>query len=75
MLCFNVIYVYDMNNKYWIEWKLVTTLTYKFYQIQHILYIVPMVLNPHGIEPTFLELNLWSPGAGCIPIITYNVLN
>ena len=26
----------------------------------------------HGIEPNF---NLWSPGAGCITIITYNVLN
>ena len=34
-----------------------------------------MVLNPHGIEPTFLRLNWWSPGAGFIPIITYNVLN
>ena len=23
-----------------------------------------MVLNPHGIEPTFLKLDSWSPGAG-----------
>ena len=35
----------------------------------------PMVLNPHGIEPTFLKLGSWLPGAGFIPIITYNVLN
>ena len=25
-------------------------------------------------EPTFLKLDLWSPGAGFIPIITSNVL-
>ena len=24
--------------------------------------MVPMVLNPHGIEPIFLKLNSWSPG-------------
>ena len=34
-----------------------------------------MVLNPNGIEPTFLKLDSWSPGAGFIPIITSNVLN
>ena len=34
-----------------------------------------MVLNPHEIEPTFLRFDSWSPGVGCIPIITYNVLN
>ena len=34
-----------------------------------------MVLNPHGIEPTFLKLNSWSPGADFIPVITPNVLN
>ena len=34
---------------------------------------VPMVLNPNGIEPTFLDS--WSPGASFIPIITSNVLN
>ena len=34
-----------------------------------------MVLNPNGIEPTFLNLDSWSPGAGFIPIITSNVLN
>ena len=33
------------------------------------------VLNPNGIEPTFLKLDSWSPGAGFIPIITSNVLN
>ena len=35
--------------------------------------MVPMVLNPNGIEPTFLNLDSWSPGAGFIPIITSNV--
>ena len=34
-----------------------------------------MVLNPNGIEPTFLKLDSWSPGAGFIPIITSNILN
>ena len=34
---------------------------------------VPMVLNQHGIEPTFLELDSWSPGTGFIPIISYNL--
>ena len=37
--------------------------------------IVPMVLNPHGIEPTFLKFDSWSPRLGFIPIITYNVFN
>ena len=27
-----------------------------------------MVLNPNGIEPTFLKLDSWSPGASFIPI-------
>ena len=36
--------------------------------------LVPMVLNPHGIEPIFLRLGSLSPGAGFIPIIAYNVL-
>ena len=36
---------------------------------------VSMVLNPNGIEPTFLKLDSWSPGAGFIPIINSNVLN
>ena len=31
--------------------------------------------NPNGIEPTFLKLDSWSPGAGFIPIIISNVLN
>ena len=38
------------------------------------LFKVPMVLNPHGIEPTFLKLDSWSPGAGFITIIIYSVL-
>ena len=32
---------------------------------------VPMVLNPNGIEPTFLILDSRSPGAGFIPIKLY----
>ena len=36
---------------------------------------VPMVLNLNGIEPTFFKLDSWSPGAGFIPIITFNILN
>ena len=28
----------------------------------------------HGIEPTFLKLDLWSPGVGCIPILTSNAM-
>ena len=36
---------------------------------------VHLVLHPHGIPPTFLKLDSWSPGAGFIPIITNNVLN
>ena len=35
----------------------------------------PMVLNPHGFEPTFLKLDSWSPEAGFMLIITQNVLN
>ena len=34
-----------------------------------------MVLNPHGIEPSFLRLDSWLPGTGFIPIKTSNVLN
>ena len=34
-----------------------------------------IVLNPHGIEPTFLNFDSWSPGADFKPIIAYNVLN
>ena len=34
-----------------------------------------MVLNPNEIEPTFLKLDSWLPGAGFIPIINSNVLN
>ena len=31
--------------------------------------MVHLVLHPHGIAPTFLKLDLWSPGVGFIPII------
>ena len=34
-----------------------------------------MVFKTHGIEPTFLKLDSWSPGVVFIPIITSNVLN
>ena len=34
-----------------------------------ILYWVQLVLHPHGIAPTFLKLDSWSPGAGFIAII------
>ena len=37
--------------------------------------IVHMVLNPNGIEPTFLKLDSWSPGAGFIPINKCNKLD
>ena len=30
---------------------------------------VHLVLHPHGIAPTFLRLDSWSPGARFIPII------
>ena len=38
-------------------------------------FTVPMVLNPNGIEATFLKLDSLSPGAGLIPFITSNILN
>ena len=28
-----------------------------------------------GIAPTFLKMDLWSPGAGCIPIISTKGIN
>ena len=36
---------------------------------------VPIVLNPHGNEPTFLKFDSWSLRAVLIHIITTNVLN
>ena len=36
--------------------------------------LIPMVLNPHGIELTFLNLIRGHQWAGFMPIITYNVL-
>ena len=32
-------------------------------------------MHPHGIEPTFLKLYSWSPGAGFIPIISTKGIN
>ena len=32
-------------------------------------------LHPHGIAPTFLKLDSWSPGAGFIPIISTKGIN
>ena len=40
-----------------------------------IFFKVHVVLNQRGIAPTFLELDLWSPGAGFIPIISTKVIN
>ena len=36
---------------------------------------VHKVAHPHGIAPTFLKLNLWSPGAGFIPITSTKGIN
>ena len=36
---------------------------------------VNLVLHPHEIEPTFLKLDLWSPGAGFISIISTKGIN
>ena len=41
-------------------------ITLSRYKKERIL-MVPMVLSPNGIEPTFLKLDSWSPGAGSIP--------
>ena len=37
--------------------------------------MVHLVLHPHGIAPTFLELDSLSPGAGFIPIISDKGIN
>ena len=37
--------------------------------------VVAVVLHPHGIASTFFTLDLWSQGAGEIPITTPNVFN
>ena len=34
--------------------------------------LVPLVLQPHGIAPTILKLESWSPGASFIPIISHH---
>ena len=34
-----------------------------------------LLLHPHGIAPTLLKLDSWSPGAGFIPIISTKGIN
>ena len=34
-----------------------------------------ILLGSRGIAPTFLKLDLWSLGAGCIPIISTKGIN
>ena len=36
---------------------------------------VLLVLQPHGITPTFLKLDSWSPRAGFIPIMSTKEIN
>jgi len=36
---------------------------------------VHKVAHPHGIAPTFLKFNLWSPGMGLIPITSTKGIN
>ena len=38
-------------------------------------FLVHLILHPHGILPTFLKLDSWSPGAGFIPIIFNKGIN
>ena len=38
-------------------------------------FMVYLILHPHGIATTFLKLDLWSPGAGFIPIISTKGIN
>ena len=35
-----------------------------FFSIELFFFRVHLVMHPHGIAPTILELDLWSPGAG-----------
>ena len=37
--------------------------------------LVPMVLYPHGIAPTFLKMDSWTLGADFIPIISTKGIN
>ena len=57
--------------------RLDQTLIQKSYPLKnlfaHCLLKVHIVLNPHGIEPTFLKLKSWSLGEDSIPILTSNV--
>ena len=36
---------------------------------------INVVLHPHGIAPTFLKFDAWSPEAGFIPIISTKAMN
>ena len=36
---------------------------------------VNLVLHPHGIAPTFLKLDSWSPGASFISVISTKGIN
>ena len=35
----------------------------------------PLGMHPHGIAPSFLEMDSWSLGAGFIPIISTKGIN
>ena len=48
---------------------------FSFYNIIILSFLVHLVLHPHGIAPTFLKLDSWSPGAGFIPIISTKGIN
>ena len=39
-------------------------------ELQIVLKWIHLVLHPHGIAPTLLKLDTWSPGAGFIPIMS-----
>ena len=36
---------------------------------------VLLILHTHGVAPTFLKINMWSPGAGFISIIYTKGIN
>ena len=37
--------------------------------------MVHLLLQPNGFAPTFIKLDLWSPGASLIPIISTKGIN
>ena len=47
--------------------------TFSFVNYQ--LIMVHLVLHPHGIEPTFLNFDSWSPGADFSPFISTKGIN